>query len=320
MPVQLRPFQESDIPRLVTIANAIEPDDPTTEKMARHSDAAWDDSRHYRLRLTAEDEHGHILGFGSVRHSAHHFHPHKYRLDIRVDPAHQRQGTGSALYARLLTTLRERAANAVRATAKESCPAGVAFLLHRGFLEMQREWESRLAVPAFDFTPFADAEPRVAEQGITITTLQAELAHNPDAIRRAYELHLACERDVPDGDAVTDVSYDYFLAHNVEAPDALPDAWFLAKDGERYIGVSVLFRNLADPAVLSQGLTGALRAYRGRGIAIALKLHGIRYARQHGIHTIVTGNDSTNTAMLRINDTLGFQRQPPWIEFLKSLP
>lgn len=143
----------------------------------------------------------------------------------------------------------------------------------------------------------------MAEQGITITTLQSELTQNPDAIRRVLRLHLACERDVPD----------------VEAPDALPDAWFLAKDRERYIGVSVLFRNLADPAVLSQGLTGALRAYRGRGIAMALKLHGIRYARRHGIRTIVTGNDSTNAAMLRINDALGFQRQPPWIEFLKSL-
>lgn len=108
MPVQLRPFQESDIPRLV--ANAVEPDDPTTEAMARHSDAAWDDSLHYRLRLTAEDERGHILGFGSIRHSAHHFHPHKYRLDLRVDPAYQRQGIGSALYERLLAALQERRA------------------------------------------------------------------------------------------------------------------------------------------------------------------------------------------------------------------
>ena len=320
MPVRLRPFQESDIPRFVAIANAVEPDDPTTEEMARHSDAAWDDSRHFRLRLTAADEHGHILGYGSIRHSAHHFHPHKYRLDLRVDPAYQRQGIGSVLYARLLASLQERHAIAVRATAKESRPASIAFLRQRGFLEMQREWESRLAVPAFDFSPFADAEPRVAEQGITITTLRAELAHNPNAIRQAHELHLACERDVPDGDAVTDVSYDYFLAHNIETPDALPEAWFLAKDGERYVGVSVLFRNLADPAVLSQGLTGVLRPYRGRGIAMALKLHGIRYAKLDGIHTIVTGNDSTNVAMLRINDALGFQRQAPWIEFLKSLP
>lgn len=320
MPVQLRPFRESDLPRLVAIANAVEPDDPTTEAMARHADTTWDDRRHYRLRLTAEDEHGHILGFGSIRHSAHHFHPHKYRLDLRVDPAQQRRGAGSALYERLLTALRERAAIAVRATAKESRPAGVAFLLHRGFLERQREWESRLAVPAFDFAPLAEAEPRVAAQGIAITTLQAELANHPDATRQAYELYLACERNVPDVDPVTDVSYDYFLAHNVEAPNALPDAWFLAKDGERYVGVSDLFGSPADPALLYQGLTGVLRPYRGRGIAMALKLHGIRYARRHGIQTIVTGNGSTNAAMLRINDALGFQRQPPWIEFLKSLP
>ena len=53
---------------------------------------------------------------------------------------------------------------------------------------------------------------------------------------------------------------------------------------------------------------------------MALKLHGIRYARQQGIHTIVTGNASTNAAMLRINDALGFQRQPRWINFLQSLP
>jgi GNAT superfamily N-acetyltransferase len=53
--------------------------------------------------------------------------------------------------------------------------------------------------------------------------------------------------------------------------------------------------------------------HRRRGIALALKLAAIDYARRVGAPIIRTDNDSTNTGMLAINSRLGFVRQPGWI-------
>ena len=64
---------------------------------------------------------------------------------------------------------------------------------------------------------------------------------------------------------------------------------------------------------------GYAAPYRRRGIALALKLRGIAYAKAQGRPTIKTWNESNNRAMLAINDALGFVKQPAWIDFVKTL-
>jgi RimJ/RimL family protein N-acetyltransferase len=56
--------------------------------------------------------------------------------------------------------------------------------------------------------------------------------------------------------------------------------------------------------------TGTHPDYRGRRIALALKLHTIRLARRLNLAHIRTYNDSHNVPMLAINDKLGYVRQP----------
>ncbi len=57
-------------------------------------------------------------------------------------------------------------------------------------------------------------------------------------------------------------------------------------------------------------ITGVERAYRGRHIALALKLLGIRYAKARGALTIRTNNDSQNVPMLAVNRKLGYRPEP----------
>ena len=74
----------------------------------------------------------------------------------------------------------------------------------------------------------------------------------------------------------------------------------------------------ARPHLLYTGLTGVRRSHRRKGIALALKLRAVDYARRHGIEEVRTWNASTNEGMLGINIRLGFQRQPAWIDFVKT--
>ncbi len=318
--VRLRPFGEADYPRVVELGTAVFPDEPWSEEEFRHWDASWDQMRYERHRVVAEDAAGRVVGYGQIRHIPWEFHPQKYSQFMMVHPDVRRRGVGRTLDEALQAELRRRGATIVHAgVAKETMTESIAFLTRRGFVEVQRGFESRLDVAAFDFARFAGAEERVVGQGIILTTLAAERERDPDALRKAYELQQACGRDVPAVGEVTETSFEMFLAHDVDRPTALLDAFFLARDGDRHVGLSTLQRRLAQPDVLSQHLTGVRREYRGRGIAMALKLQTVKYAQAHGYREIRTGNDARNRPMLRINEAMGFVKEPAWITLEKRL-
>jgi GNAT superfamily N-acetyltransferase len=250
----------------------------------------------------------------------HQFDPRRYAIDVSVDPPEQRRGIGSALFDHLMAELRRRDAAIVRSEAKESLPGSLAFLARRGFVEVQRFWESRLDLAGFDPAPFAGAEARAAAAGVAFTTLAAEYARDGErAIRAAYELDLEVSRDIPLTTPMTDASsYEQFSRSIFQSPNILFDAWSIAKHGDRFAGVSNLFRSLELPDVLYQGLTGVRREYRRQGIALALKMRGLRYAVEHGYREIRTWNNVRNRPMLSINEAMGFVKQPAWIELEKT--
>lgn len=318
--VRIRPFADGDYPRAVEIHTLVYPSAPTTEAEERYYDRVWDTTRFARYRTVAEDAGGRVVAVGRYNHVPDEFHPEKYAVDIAVDPACRRRGVGGALYAHLIALLRAHGAIAARAgVPNEEDAESLGFLARRGFVETHRGWQSRLDVAGFAFGRFATAEPRVAARGIAITTLGAETVRGPQALRGVYELTTACERDVPSADPVTPVPFDLFVAHTVASPNYLADAFFLAKDGDRYVGLSALWRLYAAPDVLQQGLTGVLPAYRGRGIALALKLQTVRFAQATGARQIWTWNDSRNRPMLRINEAMGFVKQPASVGLEKPL-
>lgn len=80
---------------------------------------------------------------------------------------------------------------------------------------------------------------------------------------------------------------------------------FLASHAGAWVGLSS-FVPQADGQGLF-GLTVVTRAHRGKGIARALKLQALRYAKGMGIDRIVTDNHPDNAPILGLNRTLGFR-------------
>jgi GNAT superfamily N-acetyltransferase len=88
-----------------------------------------------------------------------------------------------------------------------------------------------------------------------------------------------------------------------------PDACFVARHGERWVAYTVLDTARSSADRLQQGWTGVLAAYRRRGIATALKILTVQYARRHGHGVIATASRAGNMASQAMSRRVGFR--PP---------
>ncbi len=314
--VEIRGFEPKDYPRMVEISNLLYVPHKWTEDEARYEDEHFD-KKYFLRRWVGEDpETRETVAIAEISHMPWSFHPQKFWMDLDVHPDWQGQGIGQAMYDAVCDELRAKDAIVVRASTRESQIESVRWLEKRGFVEKMRNWESHLDVATVDASRFA-AKSQLP-QGVEIVTLKEERARDPGCLRGVYDMVNEIGPDIPNPDVYTDATYEYFLS-GIENPDSLHDGYFLAKARDRYVGISNLWRSEASPDVLYQGLTGVVRAYRGRGLAWALKMRTIAYARQHGFRQIRTWNNTMNRPILSINEALGFAKQPVWITFQKDL-
>ncbi|MDR7538498.1 MAG: GNAT family N-acetyltransferase [Armatimonadota bacterium] len=314
--ITIRQFDVADYPALVALGNAVYADYPWSEKELRHWDSRYDGVRVHLRRLVAEDLQQWIVGWAEYHHEPHEYHPQKLSIDLGVHPQVQGRGIGARLYDALLQELAALNPLVLWARARETSLRGVRFLERRGFVERRRAWESRLEVARFDPRPFQEKAER-AVQGLVLTTVAEEREKDPEWLAKLYDLDLEVEADVPRVGEYTPRPFQEQVRHLLKNPGWIPKAHFLVVDGDRYVAQSNLFRSERLPDVLYQGITGTRRAYRGRGLALALKLRTVEYARRGGYREIRTWNDSLNAPMLHINTALGFVRQPAWITFEK---
>lgn len=316
--LKIREFEPADYPLLSEIYNANFPDYQRSVEEWRSRDESVDRSKYYLQRYVfAENEA--LVGFGDVAHVPDMFNPHKYWMTILVDPKSQGRGIASAIYKNLNDKLGHLKAVGAWAGSRENLPRLTGFYTKRGFEEKQRVWESRLDVTRVDVSRFADYAENARKQGILISDLAQERKTDPESLKKLHELVQLIAADIPQPEPFTPISYKQWEAFEIKNPSLLPEGYMIAKDGDEYVGLSTVWRIDKEPKGLGQGNTGVRREYRGRGIAIALKLNVIDYARRNGYTRIKTWNDSMNAPMLGVNMKLGFKRETGWITLEKSL-
>lgn len=315
MTIQIRSFTATDYPTVIELHNLIWPEYSMDLGELRFDDQHRD-AKCRHGRWVAEVD-GTVLGWAQHDQLAGRYHPDKYWLEFFVHPDHQRQGIGSALYDTVLTALQPFKPWLVRVALREDMTGCRAWLARRGFREDWRSWESRLDMAAFDSTPFAGYQERLAEQGITLRSFR-DLADDPNRDRKLFDLLAEVRPDAPMRDEATPVDYETWRQSVIYGPYMDEDGYFVAvRDGD-YLGLSNLLRPKPGQDV-ETGYTGVARRGRGQGVAQALKLRVLDYARQQGYAFIRTANNSLNYPMLAINAKFGFVRLPAWVYYVKYL-
>ena len=142
-------------------------------------------------------------------------------------------------------------------------------------------------------------------------------AHFADDYRPLYEADLECTEDEPGDVRQGFVPYEDWLRQNWHRPsyDARLSTVVLVGGGIAAYTVAVTDGR---ERYLS-GMTGTLRAHRGRGLARLAKTDSLRRARAAGLTTAFTGNDAGNAPMLAVNRSLGYEQAASEWRYAKSL-
>lgn len=238
----------------------------------------------------------------------------RFTVEVRVRPDHRRRGVGHALYRHLREVLAPHRPAVLDCRVVETDREALGFASRRGFRPVQRISRSEMDPAGFDPAPWQGLEERLAARGIAIRTLAKLMESDPRWQNRLYDLEISVQRDVPSVDDFEPPSREEWMAAYEDNPDLLPEAYAVAVDGERYVGLSQLWASQATDRLLYTGLTGVRRSHRRRGIAAALKVRTARHAATHRAsdgrpHRIRTGNEENNP-MLGLNLRLGFQEIP----------
>lgn len=321
MSVYIRSFSVDEYDALASIGDAAYSDSEGRPLLPRsaHDMRETDTDRqpHIKFGRWVAEVDGQVVGGVEYDQEAGRYHPRRFWVDLYVHPEYQRRGIGTALYQRLLAELQPHQPEMLRNAFREDQTNSVRFSERHGWREVSRQWESFLDVADFDWTAYVGVEERLFQQGVTIHTLP-ELISDSDRDRKLYDLMWEIRQDFPEIDAPTREPFEEFQEKHLNDPLSLPDGFFVAVENGAYLGLAnhKIYRDNAE--ILRIGQVGVARAARRRGIALALKLRGIAFAERHGFKCLRTVNESTNRAILAINERMGFQKRPAWIDMVKT--
>ena len=295
---KLRPFHDPDWPTVSAIAATRAGDDTRRYELWSNRHQKFDESRYFRRHYVVENDQHQIIAYGGVEQT---IYLPRYRLVLLSDPQWLKQGIGDLLLDRLTEDLIAAKAITVSARQYASEVELVDLLKRNGFEEVSRVLDLRLNVLTAD-----PCEKPV--EGISITTFAEERTRDTRCVEKLYELTTLLSQDDPARISVAPPAYNAREALMwLEMPYVLPDAYFIAKHGDEYVGVSDVSLFEAMPGGVTQGFTGVKREYRRRGVATALMTCGVLYAQSHGYQIIQSLIKPAQSAICALHEKLGFE-------------
>ena len=291
--LEIREIDERDLARWVAVTSAA-----TNEADTAEGYLDWRRQAHETAWLLASDgkeDVGAAIGIGGW-----HSPEGVARGSVAVAPEFRRAGVGSALLDALSVWARDLGYVDLMGPVKETDDVSLAWARRRGFVEIGRN-----SILALDLT--RAMQPTVhAPDGIDVVSW----AERPDAAAGMYAVALEAYPDVPGEEDAEVAPFEEWLAMDMQGAGDRPEATFVALAGDDVVAYAKLSLSLARPTVAIHDMTGVLRAWRGRGIAQALKAAEIAWAMENGYERLETQNEERNEPIRRLNERYGYVVEP----------
>jgi RNA polymerase sigma factor (sigma-70 family) len=303
---RLRPFAAEEWEHVSAFVYGLETDFRQDEEAWLNNRRRFDETRYRRRQYVAEHAGtGQMLGYGAIEQSI--FLP-RYRLFLAAEPEPLIAGVGDLLVDQLTGDLREAGAIKVWHRNYAQRTEILDFLVARGFVETARVQDLRLEVASVDLTSYRALFDRLTTRGITLTSFATERERDPDSLHKLHAFLNHVKADDPQRQPFIPTPFEGVVRW-FGRRDVSPDACFLAKCGDEYVGFTDLNHIEPIPHGIMHGFTGVARAFRRQGVATALKVRAIEYAQTHGYQTVRAFNLSAHKEMIALNEKLGFTRR-----------
>ncbi|MDT3400152.1 GNAT family N-acetyltransferase [Streptomyces sp. B1866] len=247
-----------------------------------------------RHRLLVAERDGEVVGAAEAGLFSDGDEPGQAYLDVSVRADARRAGAGSALVTAGEEYLAGLGAAAVFSWALGGRPAET-FAERRGYRRGRSSRIQRLDLAR------ADLPPLVPVPGTELRTA-TDFAADP---RPLYEADAACTADEPGDVAERPPAYEQWLAERWQHPALDRELTSVVLVGGAVAAYSVAHTD--GRGRYWSAMTGAPRAFRGRGLAKLAKNDALRRARAAGCTVAFTGNDGGNAPMLAVNAWLGYE-------------
>ncbi|MEO5703362.1 MAG: GNAT family N-acetyltransferase [Candidatus Limnocylindrales bacterium] len=294
---------DEDLAHLSRIVCSVTPDFPTSVEEVRWGEQAYPGGRRFLAWLD-----GQPVGCGGAGRM--YIYPPEYEGlwgSVTVLPEHRRRGVGAELLATVSTFTHEAGKRLLLGRVTADRLDAIDFLEHRGFAEYERMKAVRLDLEGLVPGPVAPPP------GVVISSLE----QRPDLVDGVYRVAVEAMPDIPGDGPIAPATLDEFRVLEVDRP-AIPAGGFaVAIDAatDLVVGYASLLVLPGNPTVAWNGMTAVGHAWRGRGVASALKRATIAWASTNGILALETANDVSNAPMRAVNARLGYEPRPDEIYY-----
>lgn len=219
-----------------------------------------------------------------------------------VDRSHRKQGIGGLLLRHTVEWGKKIGATKLVTEVWDDDPDALQFAVSRGFEVERHAFQSVLDIGDHHKPVDSDVILKLEHEGIRLITLAD--APGEESERKLYALYQETLVDIP-GYMGEVPQIEEWKQWYLKVEGFAPEQVIIAAAGDRYVGVTNVLHNPQSNGMYHE-YTGVSRNYRGKKIALALKIKAIELAHNRKADYIRTDNDSLNEPILAINRHLGY--------------
>lgn len=261
-----------------------------------------------KFRLLVAERNGEIIGTSYAGIAYDSSEPGQAYATPQVHPDHRGHGAGGLLLRTAEEHLAAEGATSLYSWVMDA-PANLAFATKRGYRPTRSSHFQRLDLARADLPEL----PATLPPGVELGTA-ADYEADP---RPMFVADAEATADEPSDIATDFDDYEDWVRHTWDNP--LLDrglSTVVTVDGE----VAAFTAAFTDGGTrYVSGMTGTLRAYRGRGLAKLAKTDSLRRAREAGCTDAYTSNDGANGPMLAINKWFGYELCATEVRHVRAL-
>lgn len=249
----------------------------------------------HNIRVAEADD-GSVVGFRAISP--------RYFVWVVVVAEHRRRGIGRLLMNEVLEYAAAAGATKLIVRVDDTHAAALAFCERFDFKPYLHMVNLELDLNNWDDSAFESTSDSVTAAGIRFKTY-ADYENNASNQERLYTLNKALSATVPREEPQTFVDFETYVEYQLSSKNCPHNGIYLAVDGDQWIGMSQI--SLHESFAFVE-MTGVLPAYRGCGVAQALKHLTLQFAQHNHRQIVKTFNDVSNAPMIAVNEKIGFRR------------